>query len=391
MCSLHHVFTPIVLSDCAGMDIAVLEISLSTGHAGSFSAEARFSADEASTDQVLCRSIPIEIAFSSLYSLRITPDRYAVALTGMLFAHPKLLSAWKHAIAFVRACGLPLHLRIRIGDDAPQLHAVAWELLCDPDTGRMLGSSGWIYVSRSLDQVQRRGRGMSAKQALRSVIVVANPPELPEYGLAPIGLQLAQQSAAALAPLPVTLLDGVHSQPSLNMIVAELWRSCGILVLLAHGTSRGDDTYLWLSDERGHLARVPAQRFVDAIANLPRSPALVVLATCGGGGSGNLTHDATALGVELARSGAGSVVAFAGNIQTSAIRTALPLLLHEAVRTNNVIAAVSATRAITDMHAAGMTRLWCSTRNGVIWQPTGATSTLPPLHSPAASRNTIRP
>lgn len=373
------------------MDIAVLEISLSTGHAGSFSAEARFSADETSTDQVLCRSIPVEIDFPSLCSLRITPDRYAVALTGMLFAHPKLLAAWKHAISFVRACGLPLHLRIRIGDDAPQLHAVAWELLCDPDNGRLLGSSGWSYVSRSLDHVQRRGRGMIVKQALRSVIALANPPELPEYGLSPIDLQLAQQAAVALAPLPVTLLDGIHGQSSLNMIVAELWGSCGILVLLAHGTSRGDDTHLWLSDDSGHLTRVPARRFVDAIANLPRSPALVILATCGAGGSGNRTHDATALGVELARSGAGAVVAFAGTIQASAIRAALPLLLREAVRINNVIAAVSAARAVTDMHAAGMMRLWCSTRNGVIWQPTGATSALPPLHSPAASRNTIRP
>jgi CHAT domain len=349
---------------------ASLELGLSTG-THSLLADVRFAGDDTSTDLVLARSVVVPLDVERLRGLSLDPDAYGEALTGMLFSDLRLVRAWQHAVGYARTCGINLHVRLRLSDETPVLHSLQWELLQDPTTRVPLADVSWIRLSRSLDVVEHRRRGLPERGALRAVVVRSNPPDLPQFGLSPIPQSLGQHCAAAISGLPTLLLDGTVHQPTLENIARALWRGVGILVVLAHATRQGEETYLWLTDHAGNALWVSGAAFVRTIAGLPRPPMLVVLASCWSGGGNDEERDISALAAQLARSGIDAVVGQVGAVPISVVGTALPILLQVATEQNDVLAGVAAANIVARA-SAWSTRLWCSTRTGELWRPRSA-------------------
>ena len=96
-----------------------------------------------------------------------------------------------------------LRLRLLVGPTAAELHALRWELLCDPDSGALLASSERVLFSRFMLSQDWRPVRLRPKATLRALVAVAAPTDLAEYGLAPVDLAvevLPLGGAAAVSP-----------------------------------------------------------------------------------------------------------------------------------------------------------------------------------------------
>ncbi|MCI5162524.1 MAG: hypothetical protein D3917_11015, partial [Candidatus Electrothrix sp. AX5] len=69
-----------------------------------------------------------------LLPLQLDPAGYGKALADQLFHEPEALAFYREIRAVTEAMDQVLRVRLR-ADNAPDLHALRWELLVDPVTG----------------------------------------------------------------------------------------------------------------------------------------------------------------------------------------------------------------------------------------------------------------
>jgi hypothetical protein len=350
------------------MDTAVLEIGLFPGLEG-VAADVRFSPSSASTDQVFGRSIPIPLDTTRLCASSLDSSAYAAALTRMLFSEAQIVNAWCHARDYSEASDIPLHVRLRIADDLPQLHDVRWELLRDPQRGEDLSRSGRVCISRALDRITMPQRDRPARKMIRALVTLSSPPDLARFGMAPIPQAIGLRAAQALQPLPTMLIDGSAGRyASLEMIAHGLWRSNSILVVFAHGVRADGKTLLLMQGDSGERQMIHATELADTIGGLPHLPVAVILVSCMAGGVGNGYDDGlTSLGARLAQLGISAVLALAGMAQMSIADQFVPTFLADLVEHGDVLIALSHARATLSADR-WMPRLWLNRRDGQIWE-----------------------
>src|SRR5690606_8169011 len=160
---------------------------------------------------------PITLDDESLKRLIVQPDVYGAALTAMVFASKELLGAWREARGYADGLGVPLRLRLNLeGDDT--LHALHWELLRDPIDSTPLAHSQRTRLSRFLPTASLRAAQASAPPQLRAVVAVANPAELPSFGMQPVDSEgEVARAQEGLADLSLTILDGREGRPAATM------------------------------------------------------------------------------------------------------------------------------------------------------------------------------
>ncbi|NNJ13443.1 CHAT domain-containing protein [Chloroflexales bacterium ZM16-3] len=350
------------------MDLAALEIGLFPGVDGIL-ADIRFSPSATSTDQVLGRSLPVPLDTARLSSLALDPTGYAIALTEMLFSERQMVSAWHHARAYSDAIEIPLHVRLRISDDLPILHDIRWELLRDPNSGEDLSRSGRVWISRALDRIDTPQRDLPTRKMIRSLVVLASPPDLGRFGMAPIPVEVGLRAAQALLPLPTMLIDGSAGHyANLQTISCGLWRSSGILVVFAHGVRADGEVALVMQNDDGTRQMVSAGDMVEVLGGLPRMPVAVVLVSCMSGGMGDGFDDGlTSLGGSLARRGVSAVLALAGMAQMSLADSFVPTFLSDLSEHGDALNALGRARA-TLPDDRWMPRLWLNGRSGQLWE-----------------------
>lgn len=366
------------------MDPADLELTLRRLSDGSTAADLRLRAPDSSRDAELALGVPAAIDLEELVFLALDAEEYGRALTAQLFGEPRLREGWVRAMAFAQGAGTAMRVRLRIDPAAEDLHALRWETLRDPATGRLLCRSERVIFSRYLDTDDLGRVRQGGRRALRALAAVANPPDLARFNLAPVNAAAEQaRIAVALGGAPLTVLgrDAGHQPASLNQIVGALREGYPVLYLVCHGVIANGRPFLWLESDDERTGRVAGDELVRRIADLPpdRRPLLAVLASCQSAGSGHERDALAALGPSLARAGVAAVVAMQGSIPIDTVERLMPAFFRGLADDGQIDRALAAARAdLPDDHPWWMPVLFMQVRDGRAWaaEPAAAPASL---------------
>ncbi len=355
---------------------ADLEISLHRHDSGAYSVEFRFSQPDSDADIRLAQDAAPLARFDldALSALTHDPKAYGQKLTGSLFAEPTVLTAFAQARTAAQSLDTPLRLRLFIGASAPELHRLRWETLLDPQDASPLATNQNILFSRYLSSLDWRPVRLRPKGDLKALAVVANPTNLADYSLAPVDVdgELAR-ARLALGATPLTAIPGSPSGPraTLNQIISTLGEGYDILYLVCHGLFKADESWLWLEDAAGKVARTSGAELITRLKELEQRPRLVVLASCQSAGSGQ--GDAlAALGPRLAEAGIPAVIAMQDNITMETVAQFMPVFFEELVKDGQIDRALSAARGgVRQRSDYWMPALFMRLKSGRIWYVPG--------------------
>jgi CHAT domain/SIR2-like domain len=362
------------------MEYAELELTLHRRDSASYALELRFSHPESDADLRLMRdgSAPVQFDATQLLAAAIDAETYGRSLAESLFGDPAARSAFAQARISAQSLGAPLRLRLLIGADAAELHALRWETLRDPDDGAPLLMGEQFLFSRYLSSSDWRPVKMRPKGDLRALVVIANPSGLERYNLAPVDIQgELERATTGLGAIPVTALDGGGSA-NLNNLLAHLRQGYDILYLVGHGALVSGESWLWLEDESGGIARASGNELVVRLQELAQRPRLVVLASCQSAGTGEEPRGAdangalAALGPRLAEAGIPAVIAMQGQVTMATVARFMPIFFQELQRDGQIDRAMAVARgAVRDRPDFWMPALFMRLKSGRIWYVPG--------------------
>ncbi len=225
-----------------------------------------------------------------------------------LFADPHLRSAWAEA----RGRAPQRRIRLRLDVNAPELHALPWELL--HEAALMLSAHSETPFSRYLPVALPWGEQVEARP-IRVLVAVANPANLQsEHNLAQLDVAaehaLLKESLSDAAD--VVALEFMEPPITLERLEALLRDGEGYHVLhyVGHGAfnRRRAQAALYMEDAAGQAAIVTDDALAGMLARLPAPPRLVFLAACQS--AVRATGDAfQGLGPKLVQVGVPAVVA----------------------------------------------------------------------------------
>ena len=233
-------------------EVADLEIGLHRRDADSYAVEFRFIQPGSDADIRLSPDTraTAHFDFDNLRWAVFDARDYGHLLTQCLFADPDVRSAFAQATASARALDVPLRLRLLIGPSAPELHALHWETLLDPQDGSWLGTGEDLFFSRYLGSLDWRPVRLRPKGQLRALVMVANPADLERQNMTAV--DVAGEIARArqgLGEIPVTAVpekEGDHA--TLGTMIGCLREGYDILYLVCHGALRENEPWLWLEN-----------------------------------------------------------------------------------------------------------------------------------------------
>lgn len=305
--------------------------------------------------------------------LQMEPGRYGEALTASLFEHPDVRSPFDTARASAESLDVPLRIRLLIDNNAAELHRVWWETLRDPRDGSYLCADENLLLSRYALTTDYRPVRLGLRSDLSAMLMVASPSNLDQYpSLAPIDVeqemavarQGLQRSATASLPQP-----DAQRRATLDNLFEELGQTRhDILYLVCHGTLTDGQSWLWLEDEAGNVARVAGDDFVSRVQELAdHRPSLIVLASCQSAAS-SAGEALTALGPRLTLAGVPAVLAMQGSVSMETVTRFMGAFFSE-LREHGVIdrATAVARGRVQDRPDFWMPVLFMRLEQGKIW------------------------
>jgi len=349
---------------------ADLELSLRRREGGRYSLELRFSQPQSEAEVRPLRDVTVRFDLARLREFALDSIGYGYALAAMLFADPAVAAAFAQARSAARSQGLSLRLRLTIGGDAPELHALHWETLRDPQDGALLTTSEQLLFSRYLGSPDWQPVRLRPQGELRALVVIAAPTDLANYQLPAIDAATEEQLARdSLAALPCTILSGPSA--TLNAMVAELRDGHDILYVICHGALVDSEPWLYFVDEAGRTARLAGRDLVTCIAELAHRPRLVVLASCHSAGDG-AGAALTALGPLLAEAGVPAVLAMQGPLSLETAHRCLPVFFQELQRDGRIDRALVVARgSVRERPDFWAPALLMRLRSGRLWYVPG--------------------
>jgi hypothetical protein len=366
-----------------------MEVALHRRDALGWAAEIRVSDPKGDTDNGKEGRIGLDL--DELSRLAAQHDEYARLLTDAFFGDDAV--SWGFTLARERAAteGAPLRIRLRIGPSAPELHAVRWELLRDPESREAnLVTQERVIFSRFLDSRDYRKVEVRPDQAMRAIVAVAGPEtgSLKRYeedgrSLAPVEVAAEiARARSALATADVTSI-GEAEPVTLDRLLAAIRAGTDILYLVCHGwinrQGRDPGPRLLLQDDNGDALHVTGREFVSRLRELIDLPRLVVLASCMSAGSeaadGASTQDDGALaavGPEIAAIGVPAVVAMQANISVATVAQMMPKFFSELRVDPEIDRAFSVARSLVQGRSDWWVPvLFMRLRSGRIWYEPG--------------------
>lgn len=322
-----------------------------------------------------------------LRALEIDPQVYGERLWQRAFTSSGAEAALDGARAATASATPPVGLRVRllIGRSAPELHALHWECLRDPRTHALLGTDETLVFSRYLGTQDWRPVPLRPRRTLSALVVIANPRDLEQRGLAKINVASEWQRACkSLQPIPTRCLPTLSSdgQPG-GRATLETIATClrentpDIVYLVCHGQrSKNGNSRLWLEKDDGTADEVNGGDLAMRIMQLQQRPSLVVLASCASAGSraelpglGQLA----ALGPLLAEAGVPAVLAMQGQVSMATIEQFMPVFFTEMQRDGQLDRALAAARGavVRDCPDWWMPVLYTRLKRGRIWYDAG--------------------
>jgi len=372
------------------MNYANLEIALHRGTATSYVVDLRCSLPG---DEAEIRLSPNDrcLAEFDLYALGTLVNdsaAYGQALSASLFAEPALREAFIKVRTTAAALNVALRLRLYIGSSAPELHALHWETLRNPEDNSALLLGEQLLFSRYLSGDDWRPIYLRPKGTLRALVVVANPTDLAKYNLAPIDTNAEiNRACASLKKITVTTLAS-SGTATLDGIAAQLRDGYDILYLVCHGTLRRSEPWLWLEASNGVTAHVAGEDLAQRVSELRERPRLVVLASCQSAGEGNgpAANDTAALaglGPRLIAAGVPAVIAMQGRILMDTVAGFMPIFFRELERHGQIDQAMAVARtAVRSQSDHWMPVLFMCLYNGLLWETDGIIRSTPKPFEP---------
>ncbi|HSF83852.1 MAG TPA: CHAT domain-containing protein [Anaerolineales bacterium] len=357
-------------------EYADLEISLHRHDASSYAVEFRFSQPDSDADVRLGVGKPALVQFDidALNAQIHDPAAYGQALSQSLFADPAIQTAFGQARASAQSLDVPIRLRLLVGPSAPELHRLHWESLRDPQDNSPLFTGENLLFSRYLSSLDWRPVRLRPKADLRALVAVSNPTNLGEYDLAPVDVAgEVSRARTGLGAINATILpeQGTDQHTTLGAMVARLREGFDILYLVCHGAFIKEESWLWLEDSDGKVARTSGAELVTRLKELDKRPRLIVLASCQS--AGTTAGDAlAALGPRLAEAGVPAVIAMQGNITMETVADFMPTFFEELERDGQIDRALSVARGeVRERFDYWMPALFMRLKSGRIWYVPG--------------------
>lgn len=284
-----------------------------------------------------------------------------------------LLSGYRSALDLAQRRGARLRLRLHVADTAPaMLHALRWELLYDPHRSVALGGSQEIAFSRYLSLPE--STPAPVKERPRLLVVLADPSDLAERGLAPMDRETTLRALEkTLKPLERQMSWEVLEGRATAARLRDRLVAGGIhaLHLQAHGLLGSTAAGLVLEKEDGKADLVDEERLARVFEGA-RTLRLVTLVACHGG---RQTRDDpfSGLGPGLVRRGIPAVVAMRKEISFAAAARFCEHFYLNLARTGYVDAAVNEARnqlflSRLDESEFGTPILYMRLADGLLWE-----------------------
>lgn len=373
-----------------------LELSLSRRDRSTHSLEVRVDDPNSQILRAPERSV-IRFHEDQLRDALLEPAKYGKLLFKDLFgAGSGTLQLFDEARAVAQNAGRPLRLRLFIHRDALELHDLRWETLHDerPNGGWLLTKESVLF-SRFLSSAGWESAAPRAKNKLRTLVVIADPSDLPAgkfqdsgQTLAPVDVEGEKQRAQdGLGNLFVDahVLASDKNQPgqvTLDQLRQRLREGFDIVYLVCHGalTTRGEKPgpQLLLEKTDGTGEFVAGSDLVEQVQNLAPElrPRLVVLAACQSAGNGGQPGEATAdlrgalaaLGPQLAQAGIPAVLAMQGSVTMNTVAGFMPTFFKELLKDGQIDRAMAVARSAVSQRPDGwMPVLFLRLRDGSLW------------------------
>lgn len=359
-----------------------LEVRLYTDRDGALWADLRL-ATPGNSETIIGKDIRLALDVMTLRELEADERLYGRRLSDIFFASSEMQIAWRQVRALQRD-DQNLRLRLFFDFDDERYHLLRWETMLDYASDVELACREDLFFSRYLSTSELPSAISPTLADQRALVVIASPPNLESYGLAPIDVaQFTSETRAALGPIPMTLLaSGTADRPTLTAISDALRSDTpySILYFICHGAMEGEEARLFLENDDGELDLVSAGEVVTLIERqrAAKRPRLVVLAACQSAGDSQGASAMAALGARLARRGALAVLAMQGRVPVKTVRRLMPRFFKRLVEHGEVDRALSDARAgLAGDDAWWMPVLFMRVTNGRIWQSGGAI--LPPV------------
>jgi len=318
------------------------------------------------------------LSIDKLAQLEHDAKRYGESLTEQLFHDAAVRQFYETNKATLDRGGLMIRLRILIGTSAPELHAVRWELLCDPLTKDPLATSQRVLVSRFMVSRDWRAIRLHPKAGLKALIAVSSPSDIEDFDMAVVDKEgEVARATAALGNIQRDVL-GIKEPLTLERLVAGINKGVDIVYLVCHGAlPKSGEPRLFLQNEDGTMQKALASDLAREIADMQNPPRLMVLASCEGAGTedaastGALSPQA-ALAPRLADAGIPAIVAMQGQIDMETVKAAMPVFFSELVKDGQIDRAMAAARNASKRFTdSWMPALFLRLKNGRIWYEPG--------------------
>lgn len=358
---------------------AELEIAVHRAGAEGYEVELRFS-DPTNEADVPPERGPAPFDLGHALTLQADPQAYGEYLAETLFQAPNVRTLHTRAKTAAAATERFLRLRLRIGESAPELQALRWELLRDPETGAPLATSEKTLLSRFMVSRDWRPVKLRAKSELTALIAVAAPSNAGEYGLAEV--DLAGEVARArqgLAGIRTTVI-GEEQPTTPDLLVEKLRGGVDVLYLVCHGAihRKTREPILYLQKSDGTVGVTKGTDLAVRIAELTQPPRLAVLASCESAGQEAGIEAAgepavqSSLAPRLAEAGVPAVLAMQGKVSMETVERAMPVFFHELLADGRIDRALAVARAgVRDRADFWMPALYLRLKRGRIWYEPG--------------------
>lgn len=226
--------------------------------------------------------LPLEVA---TWIAESDPRRQGERLFQALMADERLKADW----AAAGGHSAQRRIRLEIADDAPELHAIPWELLREVSPNRpphTLAADEDTPFSRRLPS-RWKPAWKPAARPVRLLVAIAAPHGLEARDLSAIDAvheQAVIDEALAQLPADDLVVRYVPAPLTLQRLEIELRKGCDILHILAHGVFNpaSREAALILADAHNEIALVKDADLAEMLARQQDPPALVFLASCEG-------------------------------------------------------------------------------------------------------------
>lgn len=211
------------------------------------------------------------------------PERDGEQLYQMLLADSAIREAWVES----RGRNANRRIRLRIDEDAPELHTLPWEILREKTAGvitKTVAADSRTPFSRYLAGPWEPGQAVRARP-LKILVAVANPAGLERFNLQPVDVELEQsiirEALAGISPqaLQITYLE---TPVTLSRIEAELQNGYHILHMVGHGFFNKEKGvgFFYMADKENKVQPVSEEKFAEMLGRQIHIPQLVFLTSC---------------------------------------------------------------------------------------------------------------